>query len=104
MKLKKNDEVIVISGRDKGRIGNISRVLTKQNKVLVSGTNAYFKHEKPDPNRDKRGGRIEKEMPIDVSNVAIYNPENSRADRIGYRLNDDGKKVRYYKSTGKEIG
>ena len=100
MKLKKNDEVIVIAGRDKGRIGTISRVLPKDRKVLVTGVNISIRHRRPDPNKGDAGGRVEKEMPLDASNVAIYNRDSSKADRIGYRLLEDGSKVRFYKSTG----
>ena len=103
MKLKKNDEVIVIAGRDKGRIGTISKVFPKNSKVLVTGVNTFVKHRKADPNRGDTGGRVEKEMPLDVSNVAIYNRDESRADRIGYRILEDGNKVRFYKSTGEQI-
>ena len=103
MKLKKDDEVIVISGRDKGKIGTVTKAFPATGKVLVSGVNMVFKHKKPDPNRGDRGGVVEKELPLDASNVAIYNQANSRADRVGYKLNDEGKKIRYYKSTGEEI-
>ena len=103
MKLKKNDEVIVIAGRDKGRIGTISRVFPKDSKVLVAGVNMFIKHRKADPNRGDTGGRVEKEMPLHASNVAIYNRDQSRADRVGYRILEDGSKVRFYKSTGEQI-
>lgn len=95
-KLKRDDEVIVIAGRDKGKRGKVTRVLAN-GKVIVSGVNMVKRHTKPNPNIGKQGGIIEKETGIDASNVAIFNPKSSKADRIGFRL-EDGKKVRVFKS------
>ncbi len=95
-KLKRDDEVIVIAGRDKGKRGKVTRVLAN-GKVIVSGVNMVKRHTKPNPNIGKQGGIIEKETGIDASNVAIFNPKSSKADKIGFRV-EDGKKVRVFKS------
>jgi len=100
-KLKKNDEVIVITGRDKGKRGKINRVLA-DGKLIVSGVQMIKKHTKPNPNLGIQGGIVEKEAPIDASNVAIYNAATSKADRVGIKL-EDGKKVRVYKSNGEAV-
>lgn len=100
-KIKSNDEVIVIAGKDKGKRGTVSR-LVGENKVIVSGINVIKRHTKPNPNAGITGGIVEKEAPMDISNVAIFNPETSKADRVGF-LVDDGLKKRVYKSTNKVI-
>jgi large subunit ribosomal protein L24 len=100
-KIKRDDEVIVITGRDKGRRGEVLRVLPDQ-RVLVSGINMVKKHQRPNPNAGVQGGIIDKEAPIQVSNVAIYNNETGKADRVGFRI-EDGRKVRFFKSTNKPI-
>ena len=101
LKIKKDDEVVVISGRDKGKRGEVLRVL-KDGRLLVGGVNIVKKHERPNPNLGKQGGIVEREAPIQVSNVAIWNSEDSRADRVGFRV-EDGKKVRFFKSNDKAI-
>ena len=101
LKIKKDDEVVVVAGRDKGKRGDVLRVLD-DGRLMVSGVNTVKKHQKPNPNVNEQGGIITQEAPIDVSNVAIWNAEESQADRVGFR-DEDGKKVRYYKSTGKVI-
>lgn len=101
-KLKSNDEVIVIAGRDKGKRGTITR-LVGDRKVVVSGINMVKRHTKPNPNLGQPGGIIEKEAAIDISNIAIFNPETSKADRVGIKVVDDGERRRYFKSTNKEI-
>lgn len=101
LKIKRNDEVVVIAGRDKGKRGEVLQVL-KDGRLLVSGVNRLKKHTRPDPNRGQQGGILEIEGPIQVSNVAIYNRDADKADRVGFRI-EDGKKVRYYKSTDKVI-
>ena len=98
-KLRRNDEVIVITGKDKGRTGKVTRVIPSENKVLVEGINVKKKHQKANPNLGIEGGIVTVEAPIDVSNVAIYNPETKKADRVGFRF-EDGKKVRFFKSNG----
>ncbi|WP_422662539.1 50S ribosomal protein L24 [Pseudohongiella sp.] len=100
-KIKCNDEVIVISGKDKGKRGTVSR-LVGENKVIVGGINIVKRHTKPNPNAGVTGGIVEKEAALDVSNVAIFNPETSKADRVGF-LVEDGKKKRIFKSSNKVI-
>ena len=97
-KIKRDDEVIVIAGRDKGKRGTVRQVLDT-GKLIVSGVNMIKKHTKPNPQAGVAGGIIEKEAPIQISNVAIYNAEAGRGDRVGYNV-DDGNKVRIYKSSG----
>lgn len=101
-KIKCNDEVIVIAGKDKGKRGTVSR-LVGDDKVVVAGVNIVKRHTKPNPNAGQAGGIIEKEAAIAVSNIAIFNPESSKADRVGFRIEDDGKKTRIFKSTNKAI-
>ena len=96
-KLKRDDEVIVIAGRDKGKRGKITRVLGS-GRVLVTGINMVKHHTKPNPNAGNQGGIIEKEAGIAISNVAIYNPKSSKADKVGIRVEADGKKVRVFRS------
>ena len=96
-RIRQGDEVVVIAGKDKGRRGNVIRVYD-DDRVLVEGVNVARKHQKPNPNAGVAGGIIEKEMPLDISNVMIYNPSADKADRIGIRFLADGRKVRYFKS------
>jgi len=100
-KIKSNDEVIIISGKDKGKRGNVTRFVG-ENKVIVSGINIVKRHTKPNPNAGIAGGIVEKEAPLDISNVAIFNPETNKADRVGF-LVEEGQKKRVYKSTNKVI-
>ena len=101
-KLKKNDEVIVIAGRDKGKRGKINRVLDN-GRLIVSGLQMIKKHTKPNPQLGVAGGIVEKEAPIDASNVAIYNAATSKADRVGIKILEDGKKIRVFKSNGEAV-
>ena len=101
-KLKQDDEVIVIAGKDKGKRGTVRRVLDSD-RVIVSGVNMMKKHTKPNPQMGVTGGIVEKEAPIQVSNIAIFNPATSKADRVGYQVMDGGKKVRIFKSSGEQI-
>jgi large subunit ribosomal protein L24 len=101
-KLKSGDEVIVIAGKNKGERGKLSKVYPN-NRVLVEGINMIKKHTKPNPQADQQGGIIEREAPLSVSNVAIYNHASGKADRIGYKQLDDGSKVRIFKSNGEQI-
>lgn len=101
-KLKCDDEVIVITGKDKGKRGSISR-LVGDRKVLVSGVNMVKRHTKPNPNAGQPGGIIEKEAPISISNVAIFNPETNKADKIAIKVLEDGKKKRVFKSNNQEV-
>jgi len=100
-KLKQGDEVIVLIGKDKGKRGRISQFLNE--KIMVEGVNRVKKHQKPNPNAGVQGGIIEKEMPIHKSNVALYNPATKKADKVGFKSLDDGKKVRYFKSNNEII-
>ena len=101
LKIKKNDEVVVLTGRDKGQRGEVLEV-KKDGRLVVSGINMVKKHKKANPNAGEQGGIVDQESPIQVSNVAIWNEENEKPDRVGFRL-EDGKKIRFYKSNGKEI-
>lgn len=101
-KLKKDDQVIVITGKDKGKRGAIQRVLDN-GRLLVAGVNIIKKHTKANPQLGVQGGIVEREASIEVSNVAIYNPKTNKADRVGFK-DQDGKKVRVYKSSGDVIG
>ena len=96
-RIKQGDEVVVIAGKDKGRRGNVIRVYDDE-RVLVEGVNIARKHQKPNPNAGVAGGIIEKEMPIDISNVMAWNATAGKGDRIGIRQLTDGKRVRYFKS------
>lgn len=103
-KIRLGDEVIVISGNgasSKVR-GKVTKVLKSEHKVIVEGYNKVKRAVKPNPNLGQEGGIVEREAPVDVSNVAIFNPETQKADRVGFKI-EDGKKVRVFKSTGKEI-
>lgn len=98
-KIKKGDEVIVIAGKDKGRRGNILKVLPEEDRVVIENINMAKKHVRPNPNAGVQGGIMEKEMPIHVSNVMLYNPKAKKGDRVGIR-EENGKNVRFFKSTG----
>ncbi len=97
-KLRQGDEVVVRLGKDRGKRGKVSQI-GSNGKVLVEGINMVKKNQKPNPNQGVSGGIVEKEMPIHVSNLGIYNPETGKPDRIGARVLEDGKKVRFFKST-----
>lgn len=101
-RIRRNDEVIVIAGKDKGRRGTVIRVLPAVDKVVVANINKVKKHQKGNPNTGSTGGIFEQEKPVHISNVALYNPDTGKADRVGIRTLEDGRKVRYFKST-KEI-
>ncbi len=102
LKIKSNDEVIVLAGRDKGKRGKVRKLLDN-NRVVVAGVNMVKKHTRPNPQAGVAGGIVEREAPIQVSNIAIYNPATSKADKVGFKLEGD-KKVRIYKSSGEVIG
>jgi large subunit ribosomal protein L24 len=101
LKIKKDDEVVVIAGRDKGKRGDVLQVLGN-GKLLIAGINMVKKHQRPNPNVGQRGGIVEQEAPIAASNIAIWNDETEKADRVGLRV-EDGTKVRFLKSNGKTI-
>ena len=100
--IRKGDEVIVLNGRDKGKRGAIS-LRVDEDHVVVDGINVVKKHVRPNPLKGTTGGIVDKTMPIHQSNVAIFNPATGKADRVGIKLLDDGKKVRVFKSSGEEI-
>ena len=101
-KIKQGDEVIVVAGKDKGRRGSVIRVFTND-KVLVESVNVARKHQKPNPNAGVPGGIIEKEMPLHISNVMLFNPTTQKGDLVGYRRLEDGKKVRFFKSNNEVL-
>ena len=98
-KIRKGDNVVVITGRDKGKRGDVTRVVDAEH-VLVAGINQVKKHQRPNPMKGEQGGIVNKEMPIHVSNVALWNPVTQKPDRVGFRMMGDGRKVRFFKSNG----
>lgn len=102
-KIRKGDSVVVIAGRDKGKRGEVSRVVDAEH-VLVNGVNAAKRHTRPNPLKNQPGGIVSRELPIHVSNVAIWNPVAQKADRVGVRTLEDGRKVRFFKSNGEIVG
>lgn len=101
-KIKRDDEVIVIAGRDKGKRGKVVKVLA-DDRLIVSGVHMIKKHQKPNPQAGVAGGIVEKEAPIQASNVAIFNNSTSKADRVGFKILEDGKKIRVFKSNGEAV-
>jgi len=103
MKIQKGDQVVVLTGKDKSKRGTVLRVLRDDGKVIVENVNMAKRHTKGNPQKGTAGGIVEKEMPIAVSNVAIWNPVSNKADRVGYKNLEDGRKVRYFKSNNEVI-
>lgn len=101
-KIRKGDQVILNTGKDKGKTGSVLNVLPSGH-VVVEGLNVVKKHAKPNPMRGITGGIITKEMPLDISNVAIFNGATQKADRVGFKVLEDGRKVRVFKSNGQTI-
>ena len=101
-KIKKGDEVIVTTGKDKGRRGTVLRRVDGQ-KVLVEGINRAKKHVKPNPTKGDVGGIVERDMPIHISNVALYNPSSQKGDRVSFKTLEDGHKVRIFRSSGQQV-
>ena len=101
MKIKKGDKVIVITGKDKGKTGEVVKAMPKENKVIVSGVNVAKRHQKP--SQENAGGIVSKEMPIHVSNVALIDPKSGKATRVAMRLEEGGRKVRVAKRSGDAI-
>lgn len=101
-RIKKGDEIIVISGKDKGRRGTVLRVL-ENGKMLIENVNVVRKHQKPNPNAGIQGGIIEKEMPLDPSNVMLFNPITNKGDRVGIKTLEDGRRVRFFKSNNEVV-
>ena len=98
-KYKKGDEVIVKVGKDKGKVGKIAKVINSTDKVVISGVNISKKHQKP--SQDSKGGIIDKEMPVHISNILAYDAKNKKSSKIGFKI-EDGKKVRVLKSSGEK--
>jgi large subunit ribosomal protein L24 len=101
-RIKKGDDVIVIAGKDKGKRGTVLRVVDARH-VVVEGVNRVKKHQRPNPMKNQTGGIVDKDMPIDLSNVALFNPQTKKADRVGFKLMEGGRKVRVFKSNGEMV-
>ena len=101
-KIKKGDEVVVLTGKDKGKRGTVLNVADAGN-VLVENINMVKRHTKANPQRGESGGILDKEMPLNVSNVALFNPQTGKGDRVGFKILEDGRKVRIFKSTGEVV-
>ncbi len=101
-KIRKGDDIIVIAGRDKGKRGTVLKVVDARH-VVVEGVNRVKKHQRPNPMKGITGGIADKDMPIDISNVALFNPQTKKADRVGFKLMDGGRKVRVFKSNGEMV-
>ncbi len=102
-RIRKGDEVVVIAGKDKGKRGVVLSVLNDWDKVIVENVNMIKRHTKGNPMQGTPGGIVEKEAPIHISNVAIWNPVSNKADRVGFRYLEDGQKVRYFKSNNEVV-
>lgn len=101
-KIRKGDDVIVLAGKDKGKRGTVLRVL-EDDRILVENVNMAKKHVRGNPNKGEQGGIVDKEMPLNVSNVAVYNPVSDKGDRVGFKVLEDGRKVRVFKSNGEVV-
>jgi len=101
-KIHRGDDVIVVTGKDKGRRGTVLKVLNDK-RVVVESINIAKKHQKPNPNAGVAGGIVEREMPIDISNVMVFNPTTNKGDRIGFKVLKDSKKVRFFKSNDEVV-
>ena len=102
VRIKKGDEVVVLTGCDKGKRGTVLRRVDDEH-VVVEGINRVKKHQRPNPMKGETGGIVEKDMPIHVSNVALFNPQTKKADRVGVKTLEDGRKVRVYRSNGEQV-
>jgi large subunit ribosomal protein L24 len=102
-KIRKGDQVVVITGKDKGKRGTVLSMVLESERVVVEGINRVKKHTKPNPMKGSTGGIVEKVMSIHLSNVAIFNPTSGKADRVGFKLLDDNRKVRVFRSNGEQI-
>ena len=101
-KIKKGDDIMVIAGKDKGKRGTVLRVVDAEH-LLVEGVNVVKKHRRPNPMKGETGGIVDKEMPLHISNVAIFNPVTKKADRVGVKVLDGGRRVRVFRSNGEMI-
>ena len=102
-KIRKGDQVVVIAGKDKGKRGTVARRVDAA-RVVVEGVHRVKKHVKPNPVKGVVGGVVDKDMPLHISNVALFNPKTQKADRVGFKLLEDGSKVRVFKSNGETVG
>jgi len=102
-KLRTGDDVIVLAGKSNGQRGKISKIITDKGRVVVAGVNMMKKHVKPNPQASIQGGIVEMEAPLDMSNVALYNTKTGKADKVGIKEQEDGKRVRYFKSNGELV-
>jgi large subunit ribosomal protein L24 len=102
LRIKKGDEVVVVAGRDKGKRGAVLRRVN-DDYVVVEGVNRVKKHQRPNPMKGVTGGIVDKDMPIHVSNIALFNPGTKKADRVGFKDLGDGRKVRVFKSNGEQV-
>ena len=101
-RIKKGDEVIVLTGKDKGRQGQVIKVINNR-KILIENVNLVKKHQKGNPNTGQESGIIEKEMPIDLSNVMLFNPITKKGDKVGFKILENGRKVRFFKSNNEVV-
>ena len=101
-KIRKGDQIVVTTGKDKGKRGTVLRVLVS-GKAVVEGVNRVKRHTRPNPMKGQTGGIVDKEMPIQISNIALLNPATGKGDRVGFRFLDDGRKVRFFKSNGEVV-
>ncbi|MDZ7752140.1 MAG: 50S ribosomal protein L24 [Gammaproteobacteria bacterium] len=101
-RLRKGDDVVVTTGKDKGKRSTITKVISEE-RVIVDNVNVVKRHTRANPNQNQPGGIIEKEMPVDASNVMLWNPQTQKGDRVGFRFLEDGRKVRFFKSTNEVI-
>jgi large subunit ribosomal protein L24 len=101
-KIRKGDDVVVIAGRDKGKRGTVT-VRVDERKLLVDGVNTVKKHQRPNPMKGQTGGIVDKTLPIDQSNVMLFNPATGKGDRVGFKVLEDGTKVRVFKSNGEQV-
>lgn len=101
-RVRKGDNVVVRTGRNRGKQGTVMRVL-RDDRLVVEGVNVVKRHTRPNPQRGTQGGIVQKEMPVHVSNVGIFNPATGKADRIGFKWLEDGRKVRIFRSTGEVV-
>lgn len=101
-RIRKGDQVVVVSGKDKGRQGTVLDV-SDDDRILVEAVNMVKKHTKANPMQGVEGGIIEKEMPLDISNIMLFNPMTNKGDRVGFKVLEDGRKVRYFKSNGEVV-
>lgn len=102
VRIRKGDNVVVRTGRNRGKRGTVMRVL-RDNRVVVEGVNVAKRHMRPNPQRGTQGGIIQKELPVHISNVGVFNPATGKADRIGFKWLEDGRKVRIFRSTGEVV-